>query len=173
MTEPVAPSGSRQILAAAFSTPEGASRAVAAVAGAFPDKIGNAAVLYVSPSGTPRFVELRDWGAGRGALLGGLVGLIGGPLGVLAGSGIGALAARLRDAGFKDHQLRRLGTTLAPNSSAVVLEIAEDALPGVRRLVTSLEAHQIVVEPLHSSVADLFSGVQAPATDPEPAAASR
>jgi uncharacterized membrane protein len=173
MTEHNAPSDSRQILAAAFSTPDGASRAVAAVAGAFPDKIGNAAVLYVPPSGTPRFVELRDWGSGRGALLGGLIGLVGGPLGVLAGSGIGALAAKLRDAGFKDHQLRRLGRTLAPNSSAVVLDVADDAIPSATKLLASLDAHEIVTEPLSAGVADLFSGVQAPDTDPVPATASR
>jgi hypothetical protein len=171
MSDQTRTSGSRQILAAAFSTPEGGSRAAAAAGGAFPDKIGNAAVLYVSPFGTPKFVELRDWGAGRGALLGGLVGLIGGPLGVLAGSGIGALAAKLRDAGFKDHQLRRLGTTLAPNSSAVVLEVADEAIPSVRQLVISLDAHDVVTEPLNSSVADLFSAEQAPSTEPEPAAA--
>lgn len=171
MSEHLPTSAGRQILAAAFSTPDGGTRALAAVAGAFSDKIGNAAVLYVPLSGAPRFVELRDWGAGRGALLGGLVGLIGGPLGVLAGSGIGALAAELHDAGFKDHQLRRLGTTLAPNSSAVVLDVADEAITGATKLMTSLDAHEIVTEPLSSSVASLFSGVQAPAPEPEPAAA--
>lgn len=65
----------RQILAAAFSTPDGGSRAAAAVAGAHPERIGNAAVLYVKPDGTPKFAELNDWGGGRGALVGGLAGL--------------------------------------------------------------------------------------------------
>lgn len=165
--------GRRQILAAAFSTPDGGSRAAAAVGGAFPDKLGNAAVLYVSPYGTPKFVELRDWGAGRGALLGGLIGIIGGPLGVLAGSGIGALAAKLRDVGFNDHQLRQLGNSLENNSSAVVLEIAEDAIPSARQLLSTLEAREIVTEPLTSSVANLFSGQPTPATEPDPDAVAR
>ena len=40
-------------------------------------------------------------GAGRGALLGGI---IGGPLGVIAGGTIGGLASKLRDSGFKNDQ---------------------------------------------------------------------
>src|SRR5437773_6812506 len=98
---PVATSN-RQILAAAFGTPDGGSRGAGAVGGAFPDKIGNTAVLHVKPDGTAKFVESKDWGAGRGALLGGVIGIIGGPVGVLAGGGIGALAAKLRDSGFKN-----------------------------------------------------------------------
>lgn len=163
-------SDNRQILAAAFSTPGGGSRAATTLGGAFPDKLGNAAVLYVSPTGTPKFVELRDWGAGRGALLGGLVGIIGGPLGVLAGSGIGALASKLRDVGFNDHQLHQLGASLGNNSSAVVLEIAEDAIPDARQLLSTLGAREIVTEPLTSSVANLFAGQPAPATEPDTAA---
>jgi len=31
------------------------------------DKIGNTAVLFVRPDGKAKFVELKDWGAGRGA----------------------------------------------------------------------------------------------------------
>ena len=75
----------RKILAASFPTPEGGSRAGGAMAGALPEKIGNTAVLYVKPDGSAKFVESKDWGAGRGALLGGAIGLIGGPVGVVAG----------------------------------------------------------------------------------------
>ena len=110
----------RNLIAATFPTPDAGSRAAAAVGGAFPDKIGNAAVLFVKPDGTAKFVESKDWGAGRGALLGGAIGIIGGPLGILAGGSIGALTSKLRDSGFKNDQLERLGTSLAPNNSAVV-----------------------------------------------------
>src|SRR6476660_6107206 len=117
----------RNLIAATCPTPDAGSRAAAAVGGAFPDKIGNAAVLFVKPDGTAKFVESKDWGAGRGALLGGAIGIIGGPLGILAGGSIGALTSQLRDSGFKNDQLERLGGSLAPNNSPVVIEIAADA----------------------------------------------
>ena len=118
----------RKILAATFTTPDGGSRAAGALGGAIRDKIGNTAVLYVRPDGKAKFVESKDWGAGRGALLGGAIGIIGGPLGILAGGSIGALVSKLRDSGFKNDQLEQLGKSLEPNSSAVVVEIASDAI---------------------------------------------
>jgi uncharacterized protein DUF1269 len=160
----------RQILAATFATPDGGSRGAGAIAGAFPDKIGNTAVLHVKPDGTAKFVESKDWGAGRGALLGGVIGIIGGPLGILAGGGIGALAAKLRDSGFKNDQLEQLGKSLGPNSSAVVLEIAGDAIPLAEQLLKVLGAENVVTEGVDSSVADIFSADQAPEPEPEPAA---
>jgi hypothetical protein len=154
-----------QILAAAFAIPDGASRAATAVSGGFRGRIGNTAILYVTPSGTPKFVETKDWGSGRGALVGGAIGLIGGPLGVLAGSGIGVLASKLRDMGFKDSQLRQLGESLGQNNSAVVFEIATDAVEGASQVLDGLGATQIVVEPIDSSVADLFNGLPTPDVD--------
>src|SRR2546423_14682867 len=117
-----------KILAASFTTPDGGSRAAGALGGALRDKIGNTAVLFVRPDGKAKFVESKDWGAGRGALLGGAIGLIGGPVGLVAAGGIGALTSRLRDSGFKNEQLEQLGKSLKPNSSAVVVEIAADAV---------------------------------------------
>src|SRR5437588_1173709 len=157
----------RKILAASFSTPDGGTRGSAAVGGAFPDKVGNAAVLLVKPDGSVKFIESRDWGAGRGALLGGAIGLIGGPIGILAGGGIGALAAKLRDSGFKNHQLEQLGKSMQPGSSASVLEISEDAVPTAEQLLKVLGANEIVVEQIDSSVAELFEGEQAPAPEAE------
>jgi uncharacterized membrane protein len=161
---------SRKILAATFETPDGGSRGAGAVGGAYPDKVGNAAVLHVRPDGTVKFVESRDWGAGRGALLGGVIGIIGGPIGILAGGGIGALAAKLRDSGFKNDQLERLGTSLGPNCSAAVIEIAADAVPTAEVLLTTLGAKQIVHEEIDAGVADLFGKDEEPAPEPEPAA---
>ena len=127
-------------------------------------------MLLVKPDGSVKFIESRDWGAGRGALLGGAIGLIGGPIGILAGGGIGALAAKLRDSGFKNDQLEQLGKSLGPNSSAVVLEIASDVMPTAEQLLKTLGAQNVVTEAVDSSVADLFSGEQTPEPEPEPAA---
>jgi hypothetical protein len=161
---------SRNIIAASFSTPEGGSRAGGAIAGAFPDKVGNTAVLHVKPDGKPKFIESKDWGAGRGALLGGAIGIIGGPLGIVAGGSIGALASKLRDSGFKNDQLEQLGKSLSPNGSAVVLEIAPDVVPTAEQLLKTLGAQEVVVEDVDSSVADLFDADSAPEPEPEPAA---
>jgi hypothetical protein len=163
----------RKLVAASFETPDGGTRAAGAVGGAFPDKVGNAAVLYVKPDGDVKFVESKDWGAGRGALVGGALGIIGGPLGMLAGGGIGALAAKLRDSGFENEQLERLGASLGANNSAAVLEIAADAVPTARQLLETLGAREIVVADLDASVAGLFSADEAPSPEPEPAATAQ
>jgi len=160
----------RKILAASFATPDGGSRGGGAVGGAFPDKVGNVAVLHVKPDGKPKFIESKDWGAGRGALLGGVIGIIGGPLGILAGGGVGALAAKLRDSGFKNDQLEQLGKSLGPNSSAVVVEISADAVPTAEQLLKALGAQEVVVEGVDTSVASLFDNEEAPIPEPDPAA---
>lgn len=155
----------RKILAAAFPTPDGASRAAGAVGGAYPEKVGNTAVLRVDANEKVKFVESKDWGAGRGALVGGAIGIIGGPVGVLAGGGIGALAAKLRDSGFKNDQLEELGRSLSAESSAVVIELASDAIPVARELLKPLGAQAIVVEDLDASVASLFDADRPPAVE--------
>ena len=66
--------------------------------------------------GKVKFIESKDWGAGRGALLGGAIGIIGGPIGILAGGSIGALTSKLRDSGFKNNQLETLGKSMQPGS---------------------------------------------------------
>jgi hypothetical protein len=158
----------RKLLAATFATPDGGSRAAGAIGGALRDKIGNSAVLFVKPDGKAKFVESKDWGAGRGALLGGAIGIIGGPLGILAGGTIGALAAKLRDSGFKNDQLEQLAKSLGPNSSAVVVEIASDAVGTAKELLEPLGAQEVVVEEIDSAVATLFDEEAEPT--PEPAA---
>jgi uncharacterized membrane protein len=162
----------RKILAASFSTPDGGSRGAGAVAGAFPEMVGNTAVLIVREDGDVKFVESKDWGAGRGALVGGVIGILGGPIGIIAGGSIGALASKLRDSGFKNDQLEALGKSMTPGSSATVLEISADAVDTAKQLLTVLGAKQIVVEDLDSNVDDLFAGDSAPAPETEIASAA-
>jgi hypothetical protein len=162
----------RKILAASFTTPDGGSRAGGALGGALRDKVGNIAVLYVRPDGKAKFVESKDWGAGRGALLGGAIGILGGPLGIVVGGGIGAAVSKLRDSGFKNDQLDQLGKSLQPNSSAIVIEIAGDAIDTAKELLQPLGAENFVVEELDESVASLFSQDAEPEPEPEPAAVS-
>jgi hypothetical protein len=160
----------RKVLAATFSTPDGGSRAAGAIGGSMPDKVGNTAVLHVRSDGKAKFVESKDWGAGRGALLGGVIGLIGGPIGMVAGGSIGALVSKLRDSGFKNDQLETLGNSLGPNSSAVVVEIAADAVDTARELLEPLGVNEVVVQDVDSSVATLFEGEEEPQPEPVEAA---
>jgi uncharacterized membrane protein len=162
----------RKILAASFITPDGGSRGAGALGGAIRDKIGNTAVLYVRPDGKAKFVESKDWGAGRGALLGGAIGILGGPLGIIAGGSIGALVSKLRDSGFKNDQLEQLGKSLGPSSSAIVVEISSDAIDTAKALLEPLGAQNFVVEELDESVASLFAQDAEPEAEPEPAAIS-
>jgi uncharacterized membrane protein len=157
----------RKILAAAFSARDLGSRAAAAVAGAFPDKVGNTAVLHVDDQEKVKFVESKDWGAGRGALVGAAIGIIGGPPGMLLGGGVGALAAKLRDSGFNDKELQRLGESLVPNSSAVVVEIAADGVDTAQKILEVLGAQVVVTERVDADVAQLFDSERPPAPEEE------
>jgi uncharacterized membrane protein len=162
----------RMILAASFTSTDGGTRGAASVGGAFPDRVGNTAVLVVRDDGKVKFIESKDWGAGRGALLGGAIGIIGGPIGILAGGSIGALTSKLRDSGFKNSQLETLGQSMQPGSSAAVIEISQDAVPQAEGILKVLNATEIVTEPIDSSVAALFEGEAAPAPETEIASAA-
>ena len=150
-----------------------AHEAPASVAGAFPEMVGNTAVLIVREDGDVKFVESKDWGAGRGALRGRRDRHPRRPDRHLAGGGIGALAAKLRDSGFKNDQLEALGKSMTPGSSATVLEIADDGVATAKQLLTMLGARQMVVEDLDSNVDALFAGDAAPAPETEIASAAK
>jgi uncharacterized membrane protein len=61
---------------------------------------------------------------GIGALVGGALGLLAGPVGVItfgaAGAVMGGLTAKLDDVGFDDERLEMLGETLEPGKSAIL-----------------------------------------------------
>jgi uncharacterized membrane protein len=85
--------------------------------------------------------ETLGKGAGIGALIGGTLGVLAGPPGVVAfgalGAAIGGLSARLDDAGFNDARLERLGNRLQPDKAAIV---AVTNFEDKDRLVSELEA---------------------------------
>lgn len=92
--------------------------------------IQNAAVIRRDQKDKLHIKELKDWGGGKGAAVGGTVGAIAGLLlgpGALltgaAGAAIGGLAAKLRDSGFSNARLKTLGESLTPGTSAIVAVI--------------------------------------------------
>ena len=62
--------------------------------------------------------------AGIGALVGGALGLLAGPAGVIVfgtiGAALGGMSAKLDDVGFDDTRLKNLGERLEPGKSAIV-----------------------------------------------------
>ena len=90
------------------------------------------AVIMVDTDGTLHIKDSEDIGlgkgAGRGAIIGGVIGLLAGPAGVVIGAGAGALLGGLfneGDDGFRDEELEELGKKLAPESSAIVAVVPE------------------------------------------------
>ena len=80
--------------------------------------------------------------AKRGAIAGGLVGLLFPPsiiAGAVIGGAGGGIWGKVRDKGFKDEDLKTIGDSLEPGTSAVIA-IAEDRV--VERLVRGLEGYQ-------------------------------
>jgi uncharacterized membrane protein len=122
-----------QLLIAAFQDEGGASAALQMLKEAKKEKLvalKDAAVLRKDAEGKLHVNEIGDMtgtrGAGIGALVGAGLGIITGGA-ALAVAGVGAiaggLAAKLRDSGFNDARLKKLGEGLTPSSSAIVAVI--------------------------------------------------
>ena len=97
------------VVVAAFDTPDGASNMLKTLEAARAvglETIEDAAIVTRDTHGKLHIEEPGDWGGGRGAVVGGVVGaalgLLAGPVGWAAGLGaaIGGLAAKLRDSGL-------------------------------------------------------------------------
>jgi uncharacterized membrane protein len=108
-------------------------------------KLIDAVVLVHGTDGKVRIEETADPSgkklAKRGAIAGGLVGLIFPPsiiAGALVGGTGGGVWGKIRDKGFKDEDLKVVGESLDPGTSAIVA-IAEDKV--VERLETGLEGY--------------------------------
>jgi uncharacterized membrane protein len=124
-----------QIFVAAYGSEQGAGAALedfkaAKRAGAI-DLI-DAAVIVHTAEGKVKFEETADpsgrkW-AKRGAIAGGVVGLIFPPsiiASAIVGGGAGGIWGKIRDKGFKDEDLKEIGDSLPPGSSAIIA-VAED-----------------------------------------------
>ncbi len=99
-------------------------------------KLGNIAVLKRDEAGKFSFTETEDVQAGRGGLMGlvvgGLLGIVGGPLGMAAGAAAGTLAGGIAadriDMGFPDSALEALKEHMQHGSSMLVtLLLPEEA----------------------------------------------
>jgi uncharacterized membrane protein len=149
-----------EIFVASYDSEDGAAEALKAFREA--DRDGailllDAAAITRGADGKVHFSETADPSgrtmAKRGAIAGGIVGLIFPPsiLGAaLVGGGAGGLWGRIRDKGFKDDDLRAIGESLPPGSSAVIA-IAEDRM--VQQLERSLQGYEKIAKQVVSAEA--------------------
>jgi len=117
---------SLRAVVASFQTPDGASSALQLLKSVWGDVVAlkEAAVVVRGDDDKLQIKESHHvaLGAVVGAIVGTVVGLIVGPVGPVAagGAAIGALANRLRDTGFPDERLKRIGEALTPGTSVLV-----------------------------------------------------
>ena len=138
-----------QAVVAAFHTADGASNALQLLKSVWHDVVAlkEAAVVVRGPDGKLEIKESHHvaLGAVVGAIVGAVVGLIVGPVGPAAaapvaaggaaagGAAIGALANRLRDTGFPDERLNRIGDALTPGTSVLVAIVESQSVTELER----------------------------------------
>ncbi len=119
--------------------------------------LGDKALLSMDYHGKVSIKEFGDMGGGKGAAIGGALGLllpgIGTVVGVAGGALIGGLAAKLHDAGFPNDQLKALGDQLKPNSSLLFAVVDSDQVEVVAGKLRSANGH-VITEGLSQDAID-------------------
>ena len=113
----------------------------------------DAVVVRCDANGNIHHVETGDMstgkGAGIGALIGGVIGILGGPAGVVIGAGAGAALGGIAahtDGGFDDDSIKQLGAALIPGSSAIVITTSQDFVEAVREQTTKEETLSLAAD---------------------------
>jgi uncharacterized membrane protein len=153
------------LIMAVFEAEESASKAYKELHQAEKRKLvdtENVVVIFKEAEGKIHIKETAEDVAGEvsiGALVGGALGLLAGPVGVIifgaTGAILGGLSAKLDDVGFDDSALERIGETLQPGSSAIIT-VLEDKYSA--RLVEELENRdaRVAVEKLPGGFSKLL-----------------
>jgi uncharacterized membrane protein len=150
-----------QVIVAAFKDEQRADNALQQLKELQKEKvihIEDAAVLRKDADGKLHLKETADMGGGKGAVIGGVtggvIGLLAGPVGLAVGLGavVGGLAAKLRDSGFNDARLRKLGEGLTPGSSAIVAVVEHTWVAEVERQMAEQGA-DVITEALRDDIA--------------------
>jgi uncharacterized membrane protein len=130
----------------------------------------DAVVVVRTADGKVKFDETIDpdgkrW-AKRGAIAGGIVGLIF-PPSLIAGAAIGGAAGglwgKIRDKGVKDEDLKAIGESLEPGSSAIIA-VAEDRV--LARLEQGLQGYSNLAK--HALSSEAAAQIIAEVDDSEP-----
>ena len=153
-----------QVIAATFGDAQAAGKGLATIAGALGAGLTQGAVVQKAADGKIKFVETKDMSTAQGAKVGGLagavLGIIAGPVGVIGagalGAAAGSLAAKLRDSGFPDDQLRGLGNDLSEGQGAMVALVADGSVAKAEELLKVVDAERVVVNDVSTDLADLL-----------------
>lgn len=152
-----------QVLVAAFNDEAGADVALADLKQAKEDgliEIRDAVVLRKSNDGKLHVKETADMGGRKGAAIGGVagaaLGLLAGPalvVPVAVGALVGGLGAKLRDSGFDNSRLKRVGDGLTPGSSALIAVVEHSWVERVQEQLAR-EGADVMAEALRADIAD-------------------
>lgn len=137
-----------QVIAAFFTYEDGAKFSLEMLEeGGLKRALGDKAILAMDYNGKIAIKEMGDMGGGKGAAIGGAIGLIlpgiGTAIGVAGGALIGGLAAKLHDAGFPNRQLKALGEQLKPNSSLLLAVVDSQHVAEVEAKLRSADGRVI------------------------------
>ena len=151
-----------QLIVAAFQDEGAAKKALQTLKQAQKEKlikIENAAVITKNEKGKVHITETADMGGGKGAVLGGVagaaIGVIAGPallVPAAVGALVGGLTAKLRDTGFSDERLKKLGEKLTPGSSAIVAVVEHVWVAAVEKAAAEAGA-DVFTEALGADIA--------------------
>ena len=129
--------------------------------------LASAAVVERTPEGTLRFPEgtenIGPVGMASGSLLGMLIGVLGGPVGVLVGWGSGALVGGAFDIDRldkSDEALTVLGRAIPPGSTAVMATVSEPAVEVIDGEMAKLGG-EVTRRPVYEVVAELEAAEEA------------
>jgi len=162
---------STQVIVASYDDPEGASRALQALNQAKKEKqvdFAEAAVVTSDADGSVKIKETSDMTGGKGAkvgaIVGGTIGILAGPIGwaALGGAAVGGLMAKVKDGGFKDDNLRSLGEALKPGSSALITVSEQNWVAEIEKRLSQGGA-KTVKTALKDDIAAQFKSGQSPA----------
>ena len=149
-----------EVFVATYDTEDGAAAASNAFQAAQRDgaiDLIDAAVIVHTADDKVKIEETADpsgkkW-AKRGAIAGGVVGLIFPPsiiVSAAVGGGAGGIWGKIRDKGFKDEELKQIGNSLPPGSSAIIA-VAEDRM--VEQLERALTGYEKIAKHVVSAEA--------------------
>ncbi len=138
-------------------------------------QLHDAVFVRRDPAGRSSVQETQDISTGRGALGGGMWGLLigtllGGPIGGLIGgaatAGSGALLAKLIDTGIKDDRIAALRQSVPPGSSALALLVSHLSVADLQRELARFPGATLVESDLPDAAVAAVRNALAEATDP-------
>jgi len=149
-----------QIIVANFDTKDGAKEALKAVKH---DKVkrGDVAILSKNEKGKIQVKETADWGGGKGAVAGAVVGSFIPVVGTIAGAIIGGVTAKLRDGGFPNDTLKEMAQSLEPDHSMFMILTDSGSVEAVESVLSGAGG-QLVSHPVSAELAsDLEKAAEA------------